>query len=104
MYIPREIENNVLDEAGRMQVVTITGPRQTGKTTLLRHIFPEKEYVSLENPDNYTIAKNNPVGFLNRYLNGVILDEVQRVPELLSYIQGIVDEHRRQGMFILSGS
>lgn len=104
MYIPREIENSVLNEAAKMPVITITGPRQSGKTTMLKHIFPDKEYVSLENPDNLTIAKTNPVGFLNRYMNGVILDEVQRVPELLSYIQGIVDEHKKSGMFILSGS
>jgi len=104
MYIQREIESEVLKGAAGFPVITITGPRQSGKTTLIKHLFPEKKYISLENPDNYEIAKTDPRGFLNRHLNGVILDEVQRVPELLSYIQGIVDEYNTPGMFILSGS
>jgi len=104
MYIQREIESEVLKGADGFPVITITGPRQSGKTTLIKHLFPEKNYISLENPDNYEIAKTDPRGFLNRYLNGVILDEVQRVPELLSYIQGIADEYNNPGMFILSGS
>ena len=104
MYIPREIENEVLKGASGFPVLTITGPRQSGKTTMIRHLFPAKTYISLENPDNYEIAKNDPRGLLNKYSNGVILDEIQRVPELLSYIQGIVDEQNTPGMFILSGS
>ena len=104
MYIQREIESEVLKGAAGFPVITITGARQSGKTTLIKHLFPEKKYISLENPDNYEIAKTDPRGFLNRHLNGVILDEVQRVPELLSYIQGIVDEYNTPGMFILSGS
>mgnify|MGYP001820079971 FL=1 len=104
MYISREIEADIIRGAKGFPVLTITGPRQSGKTTLIKHLFPEKKYISLENPDNYEIAKNDPLGFLNRYLEGVILDEVQRVPELLSFIQGIVDEHNIPGMFILSGS
>ena len=104
MYIDREIESEVLMGAAGLPVVTITGPRQSGKTTMIKHLFPEKKYISLENPDNYEIAKTDPRGFLNKHLNGVILDEVQRVPELLSYIQGIVDEYNIPGMFILSGS
>jgi len=104
MYIIREIEHEVLKGASGFPVVTITGPRQSGKTTMIKHLFPDKKYISLENPDNYEIAKTDPRGFLNKYLDGVILDEVQRVPELLSYIQGIVDEYNTPGMFILSGS
>lgn len=104
MYIPREIENEILKGASAFPVLTITGPRQSGKTTMIKHLFPERTYVSLENPDNYEIAKADPRGFLTRYSDGVILDEIQRVPELLSYIQGIVDEHNVAGMFILSGS
>ncbi|MCK5135345.1 MAG: ATP-binding protein [Bacteroidales bacterium] len=104
MYIDREIEGEVLRGAAGLPVVTITGPRQSGKTTMIKHLFPDKNYISLENPDNYEIAKTDPRGFLNKHLNGVILDEVQRVPELLSYIQGIVDEYNVPGMFILSGS
>ena len=104
MYIIREIEHEVLKGASGFPVVTITGPRQSGKTTMIKHLFPDKKYISLENPDNYEIARTDPRGFLNKYLDGVILDEVQRVPELLSYIQGIVDEYNAPGMFILSGS
>ncbi len=104
MYIQREIEGDIIRGASGFPVLTITGPRQSGKTTLIKHLFPEKKYISLENPDNYEIAINDPRGFLNRYLDGVILDEVQRVPDLLSYIQGIVDEYNIPGMFILSGS
>lgn len=104
MYIDREIESEVLKGAAGLPVVTITGPRQSGKTTMIKHLFPDKKYISLENPDSYEIAKTDPRGFLNKHLNGVILDEVQRVPELLSYIQGVVDEYNVPGMFILSGS
>lgn len=104
MYISREIEADIIRGAKGFPVLTITGPRQSGKTTLIKHLFPEKKYISLEDPDNYEIAKNDPRGFLNRYLDGVLLDEVQRVPDLLSYIQGIVDEYNIPGMFILSGS
>ena len=104
MYISREIEADIIRGAKGFPVLTITGPRQSGKTTLIKHLFPDKKYISLENPDYYEIVKNDPRGFLNRYLDGVILDEVQRVPDLLSYIQGIVDEYNNPGMFILSGS
>lgn len=104
MYIPREIEKEIQRGASDFPVLTITGPRQSGKTTMIKHLFPEKTYVSLENPDNYEIARTDPRGFLNQHMNGVILDEIQRVPELLSYIQGIVDEYNIPGMFILSGS
>jgi len=104
MYIRREIENEILRGASGFPVLTITGPRQSGKTTMIRHLFPEKTYISLENPDNYEIARTDPRSFLNKHLDGVILDEIQRAPELLSYIQGIVDEQNIPGMFILSGS
>ena len=104
MYIDRQIESEVLKGASGFPVVTITGPRQSGKTTMIQHLFPDKKYISLENPDNYEIAKTDPRGLLNKHVDGVILDEVQRVPELLSYIQGIVDEYNSPGMFILSGS
>jgi predicted AAA+ superfamily ATPase len=104
MFISREIEKEILRGASGFPVLTITGPRQSGKTTLIKHLFPDKEYISLENPDNYEIAKTDPRALLNRYPEGVILDEVQRVPELLSYIQGVADEKNTPGMFILSGS
>jgi len=104
MYIPRTLEKEILEGSKSFPVVTVTGPRQSGKTTLLRHLFPDKEYVSFENPNTLFLAKNDPVGFLSSLKNGGILDEVQKVPELLSYIQGIVDERDTPGMFILSGS
>lgn len=90
--------------ARRYPVVTITGPRQSGKTTLARATFPRHEYVSLEDPDQRAFALDDPRGFLGRFAGKVILDEVQRVPSLFSYMQGIVDEEDRPGRFILSGS
>jgi len=73
-------------------VITVVGPRQSGKTTLVRYTFPEKPYVNLEALDSQEMAKADPRGFLDRFPDGVILGEIQRVPELLSYIQVIVDE------------
>lgn len=87
----------------KFQVVTLTGPRQSGKTTLVRAVFPDLPYVSLEEPDIRQIALNDPRGFLSNYPDGAILDEVQRTPDLFSYIQRIVDEIR-QVQFILIGS
>lgn len=85
-------------------VVTVIGPRQSGKTTLVRHTFPQKPYVNLEAIDIQELAQLDPRGFLARYPNGAILDEIQRVPELLSYIQVMVDESEEKGVFILTGS
>jgi predicted AAA+ superfamily ATPase len=82
----------------------ITGPRQSGKTTLARLTFPHLPYVSLENPDIRAQAIQDPRGFLERYHNGAIFDEVQHAPELFSYLQGIVDESPQKGRFILTGS
>lgn len=90
--------------AGLYPVVTLLGPRQSGKTTLIKQSFPNKPYVSLENPDNRAFAERDPRAFLESYSSGVILDEIQRLPELLSYIQSIVDEHNIKGMYILTGS
>ena len=104
MYINREIEGEILKGVAGFPVITITGPRQSGKTTMIKHLFPDKKYISLEDPDNYEIAKTDPRGLLSKRLDGIILDEVQRVPELLSYIQGMVDKYNTPGMFILSGS
>ncbi len=85
-------------------MVTVTGPRQSGKTTLVRAAFPRQRYASLEDPDARAFALEDPRGFLGQFRGRVILDEVQRAPELFSYIQGIVDEADRPGQFILSGS
>ena len=85
-------------------VVAITGPRQSGKTTLARQVFAGKPYISLEDPDERAQAAADPRGFLARFGGGAILDEAQRLPELFSYLQGVVDEHQRPGGFVLTGS
>ncbi len=85
-------------------VIGITGPRQSGKTTISRLVFPDKPYVSLEEPDVREFANDDPRGFLSRYKDGAIFDEVQHAPSLLSYIQTITDRERRQGLFVLTGS
>ncbi|MBI2743623.1 MAG: ATP-binding protein [Chlamydiales bacterium] len=85
-------------------VVTVIGPRQSGKTTLVQAVFPDKPYVNLEAPDVRDLAESDPRGFLDKYPSGAILDEIQRLPQLLSYIQVIVDKTSLKGMFILTGS
>lgn len=90
--------------ARQYPVVTLTGPRQSGKTTLARTQFPHLPYVSLEDPDQRRFALDDPRGFLAQHPDGAVLDEIQRAPDLLSYLQGMVDEDRRPGRFILTGS
>lgn len=102
-FIHRNIEDTIIKACRYFPVVTITGPRQSGKTTLIKHLFKELPYYSLENIDLRTFALKDPVAFLNQSAQGMILDEVQHVPALLSYIQGIVDEDSSK-RFILSGS
>lgn len=102
--ISRLITSTIERLAKGFPVLVLTGPRQSGKTTLVRNVFPDKPYVSLENPDMRLFASEDPRGFLARYPDGAILDEVQRAPDLLSYIQGIVDEQRTPGRYILTGS
>jgi uncharacterized protein len=102
--IKRKLENKILEWAGQYPVITVTGPRQSGKTTLCRAIFPEKPYVSLEDLDQRNYARTDPRGFLNEFPDGAVLDEIQHVPELLSYIQTIVDASMQTGVFILTGS
>jgi predicted AAA+ superfamily ATPase len=85
-------------------VIAITGPRQSGKTTLLKNMFPDYRYISLENPESREFAQKDPKGFLTQYSEKVIFDEAQNVPTLFSYIQGIVDEKQQMGQFVLSGS
>ena len=102
--ISREIENKVLAYYKQYPVVTITGPRQSGKTTLTKMIFPDKPYVSLESIEERNFAQNDAKGFLSQFPQGAILDEIQRVPDLLSYLQVLVDEAGRPGQFILTGS
>ena len=101
--IERTLASKVTSLAQKFQVITLIGPRQSGKTTLVRATFPDLPYVSLEEPDIRQIALTDPRGFLSNYPNGVILDEIQNTPELFSYVQRIVDENR-QIQFILTGS
>ena len=93
-----------MESALEYPVVTVLGPRQSGKTTLVQMTFPEKTYYSLEEPDIRQVAEADPRGFLAELHQGAVLDEIQRLPELLSYIQGMVDRAKRPGMFILTGS
>ncbi|MES2615211.1 MAG: ATP-binding protein [Bdellovibrionota bacterium] len=104
MDLPRKLALAVQKGMEEFPVVTITGPRQSGKTTLIKTQFPNFKYINLEEPKVQDFARMDPSSFLRQFPDGVILDEVQRVPELLSYIQVIVDEKKRNGQFILSGS
>jgi predicted AAA+ superfamily ATPase len=102
--IERLLQPRLLDLATRYPVLTLTGPRQSGKTTLSRMAFPDRPYVSLENPAQREFAQEDPVAFFARYRDGAIIDEVQRVPQVFSYLQGMVDEDPRPGRFLLTGS
>lgn len=101
--IERAITSKIISLADKFQVITLTGPRQSGKTTLVKTAFPSLPYVSLEEPDIRQIALTDPRGFLSNYPSGAILDEIQNTPDLFSYIQTRVDEDR-QVQFILTGS
>ena len=103
-YIERQISDYVKKVAGMYPVVTICGPRQSGKTTLARHLFPTYDYVSMEDPGRHLQFENDPRGFLALHPAPCIIDEVQNTPSLLSYLQGIVDEQNIPGMYILTGS
>lgn len=102
-YIYRFMSEAIIEASRYFPVVTVTGPRQSGKSTLLRHLFPEMPYLSMEDPDTRSAAKMDPMGFLASYPEGVIFDEVQHTPDLLSYIQSIVDDNPRR-KFYLTGS
>ncbi len=102
--IPRTLEPVLKDLTRQYPVVTVTGPRQSGKTTLCRAAFPEKSYVNLESPDVREFAQTDPKGFLASYPKGAVLDEIQRVPQLVSYIQPLVDERKEAGLYVLTGS
>lgn len=103
--IKRKVRSKLVKYAKTYSIVTLTGPRQSGKTTLCKQTFPKKPYVSLENSDQRDFAIKDPRAFLAQYPDGAILDEIQRTPDLPSYIQGIVDDNKsKKGLFILTGS
>ncbi|MDX2285353.1 MAG: ATP-binding protein [Bacteroidia bacterium] len=102
--ISRLITPHILRLAQGFPIISLTGPRQAGKTTLLRQAFPSYRYVNLELPDLRAYAAEDPRAFLREYDRFVIFDEAQRVPELFSYLQGRTDEDRIMGQYILSGS
>ena len=102
--IPRHTTALLEQLAAGFPVVALTGPRQSGKTTLARATFARHAYVTLEDPDTRALALADPRRFLQRFDQGAVLDEVQRAPELLSYLQGLVDERQRMGEFVITGS
>ena len=102
--IVRTLQKTLRRLAGQYPIVTLTGPRQSGKTTLCRAAFPRADYASLEDPDVRSFALEDPRGFLDQFPATVVLDEVQRAPDLFSYIQTLVDSDDTAGRFILSGS
>ena len=102
--IKREITPELIQMAKEYPIVTILGPRQAGKTTLAQMTCPDKPYLNMESPEIRLLAEEDPNGFLAQYPNGAIIDEVQRTPELFSYLQVIVDRKKKNGLFILTGS
>lgn len=104
-FIPRKLTKEILISSREYPVITLIGPRQSGKTTLVRSLFPEHSYANLENPEIRALAENDPKAFLSRWPAPAIYDEIQRVPGLLSYIQVLVDEEpSAKGRWILTGS
>lgn len=102
--ISRKLEPHLRELAGYYPVIAVIGPRQSGKTTLCRMVFPDRPYVSFETLDTRAFATEDPRGFLSNYSNGAVFDEVQRVPDLLSYLQSDVDNNPTPGRFVLTGS
>lgn len=102
--INRIAEKTIRNLLRGFPIVTLTGPRQSGKTTLAKAVFKNKPYVSLEEPDVRQASKEDPRSFLSRFPNGAVLDEVQRSPEILSYLQSLVDADGRMGLYVLTGS
>lgn len=102
--VERIVSRNILAAAKTAPVVVLTGPRQSGKSTLCRTLFPEKPLVSLEDPDQRAFALDDPRGFLALYASGAVFDEIQRAPEIPSYLQSMVDADPTPGRFVLTGS
>ena len=102
--IRRDIHDEVVACASEYPAITITGPRQAGKTTLARAVFPDYRYVSFEQPIAREQFQTDPIAFLLQHADGAVFDEVQHVPELMSYLQQEIDENPKPGRFILTGS
>ena len=102
--IKRQAEKLLKEYSKEFRALAVVGPRQSGKTTLVKKVFPKKPYVSLENPDERMLAENDPRTFLSRFPSGAIIDEAQRVPAIFSYLQQILDETKKEGLFVLTGS
>ena len=102
--IKRILSTKILKTSKVAPIIGIVGPRQSGKTTLAKEVFPNYTYVNLEQPDTRQYAQNDPKAFLNQYDNHIILDEIQRVPELFSYLQVKTDNDKKMGQYILTGS
>jgi len=104
-YIPRAIEKKIIHASRQFPVIGVTGPRQTGKSTLLRHLFPDADYISLDDPVLRGKAISDPALFIGDLPDGTIIDEIQYAPELLSHVKIRVDNNRRKtGMFFFTGS
>lgn len=104
MYVDRQLKKNILEMFKKFPVISITGPRQSGKTTFIRNTFPDFEYINLERLDILSLIKEDPIGFLSSRPHPVIFDEAQKYPELFSFIQVISDQRRTAGQYILLGS
>lgn len=104
MQYQRHLENVVKTRAKYFPVIVVTGPRQSGKTTFMKQLYPEFDYYNLENMATLELVKNDPLDVLESYKKGLVIDEVQRFPEILSYIQAYVDERKEMGKIIISGS
>ncbi|MCG2701055.1 MAG: ATP-binding protein [Candidatus Falkowbacteria bacterium] len=102
--IKRNIVKKILEHYKQYPIISLIGPRQSGKTTLVKSIFPKKPYINLEDIENREFALSDPKGFLSQYEDGVIIDEVQRAPELMSYIQVMSDKKKKNGLYVLTGS
>jgi hypothetical protein len=102
--IKRDLQKQLVSMAKKMPAIVLTGPRQSGKTTLLKTAFPNYEYVNLEHPPTRALALNDPDHFLSQFTKGLIIDEAQRAPELFSYLQVLIDKQKRMGQYIISGS
>ena len=101
---PRRLSSTIRRLCASFPVIAVTGPRQSGKTTLVRAMFPDKPYVSLEDPMERGFAEEDPRGFISRFTGGAVFDEAQRWPDLFSHLQGVVDQDRQPGRFVVTGS